>query len=109
MTLYHFNQLHYARQLAHGFSEDTYLARRWEAETAIKLYHLPGGVFVKLFYNLETNDIDRLRAFTSAACPLYRQYYFAAGLTPRLYSWLLTQPPPRPPHRGASLCPPKKK
>ena len=48
MTLYDFNLLLYARQLATVFTDGTYLARRWEEEDGINLYRLPGD------FNLET-------------------------------------------------------
>jgi hypothetical protein len=47
MTLHEFNALSYERQLAAIFDTGTFLARRWEEEDGINLYHLPGGVFVE--------------------------------------------------------------
>ena len=66
MTLYEFNQLPYARQLATGFAEGTFLARRWEEEDGVNLYHLPGDFFVKVYYDPRANELVRLRSFKSA-------------------------------------------
>ncbi|MGI4736584.1 MAG: hypothetical protein ACRYG7_15520 [Janthinobacterium lividum] len=47
MTLDAFDQLPYGLQLATVtvFETGTYLARRWEEEDGVNLYHLPGGFF----------------------------------------------------------------
>ncbi len=42
----------------------TYIARRWEEEDGINLYHLPGGFFAELYYDPEANTVRRMRAFT---------------------------------------------
>ena len=67
MTLYEFALLPYARQLAHVFDGGTFLARRWEEEDGINLYHLLGGFFVELYYNTLANELVRLRSFSSVA------------------------------------------
>jgi hypothetical protein len=67
MTLYEFNLLPYERQLVGVFETGTFLARRWEEEDGINLYHLPGGFFVEVYYDTYVNQIVRLRSFTSAA------------------------------------------
>jgi hypothetical protein len=67
MTLYEFNSLPYERQLVAIFDTGTFLARRWEEEDGINLYHLPGGVFVEIYFDTHINQIVRLRSFTSAA------------------------------------------
>ena len=67
MTLYQFNALLYDRQLAAVFDTGRFLATRWEEEDAVNLYHLPGGVFVEVFYDTLANAIVRVRSFTSAA------------------------------------------
>jgi hypothetical protein len=67
MTLYEFNALPYERQLVHVFNEGTFLARRWEEEDGINLYHLPGGVFVEIHFDTHVNQIVQVRSFTSAA------------------------------------------
>jgi len=65
MTLYEFNLLPYERQLVVVIEQGGFLATRWEEEDAVNLYHLPGGVFVELYYNTHTNTIVRLRSFIS--------------------------------------------
>jgi hypothetical protein len=67
VTFYQFNVLPYEQQLAHVFDEGTYLARRWEEEDGVNLYHLPAGFFVELYYDTHANELVRLRSFTSAA------------------------------------------
>jgi hypothetical protein len=65
MTLYEFNALPYKRQLVAIFDTGTFPARRWEEEDGINLYHLPGGVFVEIYYDTHVNQIVQLRSFTS--------------------------------------------
>jgi hypothetical protein len=67
MTLDEFNSLPYERQLVAIFDTGTFLARRWEEEDGINLYHLPGGVFVEIYFDTHVNQIVQLRSFTSAA------------------------------------------
>jgi hypothetical protein len=67
MTLYEFNLLPYERQLVAVFNTGTFLARRWEEEDGINLYHLPGEFFVELYYDIHANELVRLHSFTSAA------------------------------------------
>ncbi|TPG66046.1 hypothetical protein [Hymenobacter nivis] len=66
MTLYDFNLLPYEQQLAAVFDAGTYLARRWEEEDSVNLYHLPGGFFVELYYDTHANELVRLRSFSSS-------------------------------------------
>jgi hypothetical protein len=66
MTLLDFNALPYERQLVHVFDEGTFLARRWEEEDGINLYHLPGGFFVELYYDTYANELVRLWSFQNA-------------------------------------------
>jgi hypothetical protein len=54
------------RQLVAVFDEGTFLARRWEEEDGINLYHLPGGFFVELYYDTHANELARLRSFRNA-------------------------------------------
>jgi hypothetical protein len=65
MSLYEFNLLSYERQLVAVFDEGTFLARRWEEEDGINLYHLPGGVFVEIYYDTHANEIVQIRATAS--------------------------------------------
>jgi hypothetical protein len=67
MPQYEFNALPYERQLVAIFDIGTFLAQRWEEEDGINLYHLPGGVFVEIYYDTHVNQIVQLRRFTSAA------------------------------------------
>ncbi|TPG59491.1 hypothetical protein [Hymenobacter nivis] len=67
MTLYEFNQLTFEQQLAAVFAAGTYLARRWEEEDGVNLYHMPSGFFVELYYDTHANELVRLRSFRSAA------------------------------------------
>ena len=43
----------------------TYLARRYDEDAAINLYHLFGRFFVEVYYDPHANAITRLRAFSS--------------------------------------------
>jgi hypothetical protein len=66
MTRYKFNTLPYKRQLVTVFDEGTFLTRRWEEEDGINLYHLLGGFLVELYYDIDVNELVRLRHFRSA-------------------------------------------
>jgi hypothetical protein len=66
MTLYEFNLHPYVRQLVAIFDTGIFLARRWEEEDGINLYHLSGDFFVELYYDTHMNQIVQLRSFTSA-------------------------------------------
>jgi hypothetical protein len=55
MTLYQFNALPYERQLVVIFDESTFLARRWEEEDGVNLYHVAGpqgGLLVEVYYRV---------------------------------------------------------
>jgi hypothetical protein len=67
MTLYHFNALAYEDRLAAVNKAGTHVATRWKETTVILLYHLPGEVFAEVSYNIATNAITDVQAFTSAA------------------------------------------
>jgi hypothetical protein len=67
MTLYEFSALPHKRQLVAVLGLGTFLARRWEEEDCISLYHLPGGLFVEIHYDTHVKQIVQLRSFTSAA------------------------------------------
>jgi hypothetical protein len=68
MTLYQFCALPDEAQLATVHETGTYLATRWEGlNESVLLYHLPGGVFAELSYDVETNHITHLRSFVSSA------------------------------------------
>jgi hypothetical protein len=67
MTLYEFNVLPHREQLLTVIGLGTFLAVRWEEKDHISLYHLPGGVFVKIHYDTHLYRVVQLRSFTSAA------------------------------------------
>jgi hypothetical protein len=66
VSLDEFNLLPYERQLAIVFDEGSFLARRWEEEDGVNLYHLPGDFFVEFYYNTHANKLVRLRSFKDA-------------------------------------------
>jgi len=69
MTLYQFNALPYERQLVVVFDEGTFLARRWEEEDGVNLYHVAGPqgcFFVEVCYDTHANAIAQVRSFRSA-------------------------------------------
>jgi len=69
MTPYEFSLLPYERQLVLLFDEATFLARRWEEEDGVNLYHVEGsagGFFVEIYYDTHANEIARLRSFRSS-------------------------------------------
>jgi hypothetical protein len=64
MTLSQFNGLPDEQQLALVYAEGAYVATRWqEVYEALLLYQLPGGFFVELTYEMETNEVQYLFAF----------------------------------------------
>jgi hypothetical protein len=68
MTLAEFNARPAEQQLTLVFVEGTFLARRWEEEDGINLYHLSGpstGFFAEVYYDTHANEIVQVRAFTS--------------------------------------------
>jgi len=62
-----FKALQLEEQLAFVWGEGTYLARRFEEENAVNLYHL-GTFFCEVYYDQQTESIVRLRTFTSIKC-----------------------------------------
>ena len=69
MTLYEFNALPAKRQLVVAFDAGTFLARRWEQEDGVNLYHLAGpqgGFFVEVSYDPHLNASARGRSFGCA-------------------------------------------
>ncbi len=67
MTIAVFNALPYDRQLVAVFDSGTFLARRYEEEDAVNLYHLFNRFFVELYYDTQANELVRLQAFTNIA------------------------------------------
>ena len=66
VTHYAFRLLSHDVQLAVVYRDGTYLARRWEEEQGVNLYHLPAGFFAEVYYNPESNEVERVRSFSSA-------------------------------------------
>jgi hypothetical protein len=62
-----FRLLPFAQQLPLLWVEGTYLARRWEEEDAVGLYHMAGGFFAEVYYHGEDNSILNVDCFTSSA------------------------------------------
>jgi hypothetical protein len=62
---YAFRALPFEQQVALVWQEGTFLARRWEEEDGVQLYHL-GSFFCEVYYDPETNELLRTRTFTSA-------------------------------------------
>ncbi|MDO7874306.1 hypothetical protein Q5H93_06145 [Hymenobacter sp. ASUV-10] len=62
-----FRALNLAEQLAIVLVEGTYLARRYEEEDAVNLYHL-GTFFCEVYYNQRYESIERTRTFTATRC-----------------------------------------
>lgn len=65
VTFYAFRLLSHNEQLAVVYRDGTYLARRWEEEQGVNLYHLLAGFFAELYYNPASNEVERVRSFTS--------------------------------------------
>jgi hypothetical protein len=64
MTLNQFNTLSETNVLANVYATGTYVARRWqEVYEAGLLYEMPGRFFVKLNYNVDTNEVQYLFPF----------------------------------------------
>lgn len=60
-----FRALPLEQQLALVWQEGTYLARRWEEEDGVLLYHL-GSFFCEVYYDPDTNELLRTHPFTRA-------------------------------------------
>jgi hypothetical protein len=62
---YAFRAYSFEQQLPLVWCEGTFLARRWEEEDAVALYHLEGGFFCEVYLAQEHYTVLRLRTFTS--------------------------------------------
>lgn len=82
MTIALFNALPYDRQLVAVFDCGKFLARRYEEEDAVNLYHLFDSFFVELYYDTHANELVRLQAFTDTS--LLEDY----SVCVRLPDWL---------------------
>lgn len=48
------------------WDEGTYLARRWEEEDGVSLYHMDGNFFCEVYLNPDSLEILEVRAFTDS-------------------------------------------
>lgn len=69
-THYSFRALPFADQLTAIWEYGRFLARRYEEEDAVNLYHFEAGFFVELYYDQLANELVRIRTFTSSECLL---------------------------------------
>jgi hypothetical protein len=68
MTFAQFTKLAEHEQLAVVCATGAFVAaRQQEVYEAVDLYQLPGGFFVELTYDAETNEVQYLRAFEASA------------------------------------------
>ncbi len=49
--------------------EGIYLGQRWEGNETVGLYHMTGGFFAKVYYDVENNSILNVDSFTSSTLP----------------------------------------
>ncbi len=62
-----FRLLPFEQQLPLVWVEGTYLARRWEEEDAVGLYHMAGSFFAEVYYSGGDNRMLNVDSFTSSA------------------------------------------
>jgi hypothetical protein len=87
MTLSQFNALAYEQQLVLVYAKGSFVATRWqEVYEAVLLYQLPGGFFVELTYDTETNEVQYLFAFEAGGednrLPDYAMFVKLPGWVP---------------------------
>jgi hypothetical protein len=63
-----FRLLPIEQQLPLVWVEGTFLAKRWEEEDAVGLYHMEGGFFAEVYYDSEDNSILNVQCFINSAC-----------------------------------------
>jgi hypothetical protein len=78
LSHYAFRALPFEDQLVAVYEEGRWLARRYEEEDWINLYHL-GSFFVEVYYDPEANRVHRTRTFTSRECLLDYAAYVSLG------------------------------
>ena len=66
-TYEQFRLLPFEQQLPLVWVEGNFLARRWEEEDAVGLYHMAGGFFAEVYYDGEDNSILNVDSFTNSA------------------------------------------
>ncbi|MCB2379783.1 hypothetical protein LGH70_19460 [Hymenobacter sp. BT635] len=67
LSHYAFRALPFEDRLKAIWAEGTFLATRWEEDDAVNLYHM-GTFFAEVYYDPESNEMLRTRAFTSTRC-----------------------------------------
>ena len=68
MTFDEFQALTEQEQLAAVYATGAYVATRWqEVYEAVLLYQMPGGFFVELTYDTETNEVQYCFAFAAGS------------------------------------------
>lgn len=68
MTLNEFHALAEQDQLAAVYAMGAYVATRWqEVYEDVLLYQMPGGLFVELTYDTETNEVQYCFAFAAGS------------------------------------------
>ena len=68
MTLDQFSLLSEEVQLAYVQRRGHYIARRWDdVHQAVLLYHLPGGFFVEVNYDVDKNEVTFLYPFEAGS------------------------------------------
>jgi hypothetical protein len=61
-----FCALPHLQQIPLVWVEGTFIARRWEEEDGVALYHMAGGFFCEVYLNPGTLEILYLHTFTSS-------------------------------------------
>ncbi|GAA3984617.1 hypothetical protein [Hymenobacter antarcticus] len=68
MNFHEFTLLSEDSQLASVYATGAYVATRWqEVYEAVLLYRMPGGFFVELTYDTETNEVQYCFAFEAGS------------------------------------------
>ena len=77
-----FRHLTAAEQLALVWGEGEYLARRWEKNTEVLLYHMPADFFAEVYYDNQGYRLVRIDTFTKPEpLALYAAYVRLPPLT----------------------------
>lgn len=61
-----FRLLSFEQQLPLVWVEGTFVARRWEEEDAVALYHMDGSFFCEVFLEQDHYSVVRVESFTGA-------------------------------------------
>ncbi|WP_201980425.1 hypothetical protein [Hymenobacter rubidus] len=60
-----FCALPHIQQVPLVWAEGTFIARRWEEEDGVSLYHMDGGFFCEVYLNPDSLEILQVQAFTT--------------------------------------------